>query len=52
MKPARIQKWVFYRNLLNKNTVIHVNAQENQGSRGKRVVQHVLVERLQQFVIK
>ena len=48
----RIQKWVFYRNLLNKNTVIHVNAQEYHGSGGKCVVQHELVERLQQFVIK
>lgn len=52
MKPMRIQKWVLYRNLLNKNTDIHVNAQEYQGSGGKHVVQRVLVERLQQFVIK
>jgi hypothetical protein len=52
MKPVRIQKWVFYRNLLNKNTVIHVNAQDYKSSGGKCVVQRVLVERLQQFVIK
>jgi hypothetical protein len=51
MKPVRIQKWVFYRNLFNKNTVINVNAQEYQGSVGKCIAQRVLVERLQQFVI-
>jgi len=40
------------RNLFKKNTVINVHAQEYQGSGGRCIAQHVLVERLQQFVIK